>query len=112
MTNYLRAAASALVLSAAFALPALPALAEPPLTVTLKDGHAAPAEVHVAAGKIFTLTVVNKGKSTAEFDSPRLQLEKAVPPAHKLVLKMALPAGRYGFLDTRHKTAKGEIVAK
>lgn len=109
MTSLPRAAASALALCLALATPAL---AENAPSIVFADGTATPTTVEVPAGKVITLTVRNGGKSPAEFESKRLHVEKLIPPGHKLILKMALPAGRYPFVDDFNSRAKGVIVAK
>jgi hypothetical protein len=109
MTNFPRAAISALALCLTLVAPVL---AETAPSVIFTDGKAAPTTVEVPAGMVFTLTVRNAGKRPAEFESKRLHVEKLIPPGHKLILKMALPAGRYPFIDDFHSAAKGVIVAK
>ncbi|MDE3078648.1 MAG: cupredoxin domain-containing protein [Paracoccaceae bacterium] len=100
----------ALLLSAVLATAAGAQTQDPVLS--LADGTATPTQITVPAGKPFTLTVRNTGKTPAEFESHRLHVEKILPPGKEVQLKLTLPKGRYPFVDEFHPAARGTLVAE
>lgn len=80
--------------------------------LSLADGTATPTQITVPAGKPFTLTVRNTGKTPAEFESHRLHVEKILPPGKEVQVKLTLPKGTYPFVDEFHPAARGTLVAE
>jgi plastocyanin len=79
------------------------------------EGHRfLPANLTVPAGEAFTIKVVNASNETIEFESFRLNREKAVQPGEAVVVRLpALSAGSYDFCDDFHQDVpQGSIVAK
>ena len=79
------------------------------------DGHSfSPANLTVPAGEAVTLRVVNASNETIEFESFRLNREKAVQPGEAVAVRLpALSAGNYDFYDDFHQDVpQGSIVAK
>lgn len=74
--------------------------------------HATPT----AAGEAITLSVTNKGKTPAEFESKRLRAETVIAPGATVTIKLrALPKGSYAFFDEFYPDnakSRGEIVAQ
>jgi hypothetical protein len=75
--------------------------------------HFTPAKLDVAAGKAFTLRVINDSDERIEFESFKLNREKIVDAGHTLTLHFApLSAGHYDFYDDFHQDVpEGDIVA-
>jgi plastocyanin len=73
-----------------------------------------PANLNVPAGEALTIKVVNTSKETIEFESFRLNREKAVQPGEAIVVHLpALSPGSYDFYDDFHQDVpQGSIVAK
>ena len=66
------------------------------------------------AGQPLTIQVVNVSKETIEFESFKLNREKAIQPGETIVVHLpALSAGSYDFYDDFHQDVpQGSIVAK
>ena len=73
-----------------------------------------PASLNVPAGEALTIKVVNTSNETIEFESFRLNREKAVQPGESIVVHLpALSPGSYDFYDDFHQEVpQGSIVAK
>ncbi len=79
------------------------------------EGHRfSPANLTVPAGEAFTIRVVNASNETIEFESFRLNREKAVQPGEAVAVRLpALSPGSYDFYDDFHQDVPhGSIVAK
>ena len=76
--------------------------------------HFSPANLTVPAGEVVTIKVVNASNETIEFESFRLNREKAVQPGEAVTVRLpALSAGNYDFYDDFHQDVpQGSIVAK
>ena len=79
-----------------------------------EDHRFAPANLTVPAGEAVTIRVVNASNETIEFESFRLNREKAVQPGEAIAVRLpALNAGSYDFYDDFHQDVpQGSIVAK
>lgn len=111
MTFRASAVSLALVLLAAFAAPAS---AGGTIELTL-DNHAfTPRDVKVKAGEDFTIRVVNKDPTPAEFESHPLKVEKIVAGQSEITVRVrALKAGTYEFYDEFNMgTATGTVTAE
>jgi hypothetical protein len=78
-------------------------------------GHRfSPANLFVPVGEAVTIKVVNASNETIEFESFRLNREKAVQPGETISVHLpALTAGSYDFYDDFHQDVpQGSIVAK
>lgn len=107
---------SALALFAAIGLTTAAARAASSGAVELRfaDHHFSPANLTVPAGEALTIKVVNASKETIEFESFRLNREKAIQPGETISVHLpALSAGSYDFYDDFHQDVpQGSIVAK
>jgi hypothetical protein len=83
-------------------------------TIRFEDHHWSPLTVTVPAGQPLSIQVVNASKETIEFESFRLNREKAIQPGETIVVHLpALSAGSYDFYDDFHQDVpQGSIVAK
>jgi len=102
-------------LAAALALGAAAANADNGvIEVRFQDHHFSPANLEVPAGQAVTVRVVNASSETIEFESFRLNREKAVQPGETIAVRLpALSAGSYDFYDDLHQDVpQGSIVAK
>ncbi len=73
-----------------------------------------PLKLEVPAGRPLIIKVVNTSKETIEFESFKLNREKAVTPGETITVHLpALSAGTYDFYDDFHQDVpEGTIVAK
>jgi len=103
-------------MSSAEVSPVTAAGARPSFAISLKNGVVSPARLEVPANTVVSVTVRNVGKSTAEFESRRLHIEKILLPGAKAMLTLrGLAPGKYEFVDEfteDRATAHGFIVAK
>lgn len=78
------------------------------------DHRFSPANLSVPAGEAVTIRVVNASNETIEFESFRLNRERAVQPGETIAVHLpALSAGNYDFYDDFHQDVpQGSIVAK
>jgi len=85
-------------------------------TVQLRyeNHHFSPANLTVPAGAPLTVKVMNASQETIEFESFRLNREKAVEPGESIAVRLpALSAGSYDFYDDFHQDVpQGSIIAK
>jgi plastocyanin len=106
--------ARAAALAALIAGPAVPAVAQEAVRLTIKDHRFEPAEIRVPAGKPITLLVKNADPTPEEFESKALRVEKVIAGngEAKIPLK-PLKAGRYTFFGEYHeRTAQGALLAE
>jgi plastocyanin len=82
--------------------------------IRFQDHHFTPTTLAVAAGQPIILTVVNASNETIEFESFKLNREKAVEPGQTITVKLpALSPGSYDFYDDFHQDVpQGNIVAR
>jgi plastocyanin len=112
---YRRFVVSALVLFFAAGLAGAVAHADNRSVELRFEGHRfLPASLSVPAGRAVTIRVVNASKETIEFESFRLNREKAIQPGEAVAVRLpALTAGSYDFYDDFHQDVpQGSIVAK
>ena len=78
------------------------------------DHHFAPQTLIVPAGRPLVIKVVNSSKETIEFESFKLNREKAIEPGETITVHLpALSPGSYDFYDDFHQDVpEGSIVAK
>jgi plastocyanin len=101
-------------LAAACAIFAIAPIAHADEQIQFKDHHFTPATLAVTAGQAVTLKVVNASNETIEFESFKLNREKAVEPGQTITVKLpALSPGNYDFYDDFHQDVpQGNIVAR
>ena len=90
------------------------ALADSPISVTLKNHVFSPAAIHVKAGIPNVIALTNNDDTAEEFDSTSLKVEKVVA-AHSAgnVRLRPLSPGKYPFMGEYHAdTAQGVVIAE
>ncbi|MGH7001836.1 MAG: cupredoxin domain-containing protein [Stellaceae bacterium] len=82
--------------------------------VRLLDHHFVPQNLVVTANQPLVVTVINSSSETIEFESFKLNREKAISPGETMIVHLpALSAGSYDFYDDFHQDVpEGSIVAK
>lgn len=90
--------------------------AAPPAAIvalTLRDHRFSPAEVTIPAGQRVQVVLVNQDRSTEEFDSHDLKVEKLVTPGGRVTFWIGPVApGTYRFMGEFHPaTAQGRVIA-
>ena len=102
------------IILSALLLAAVPAVAEPPIALTLQNHKFTPAEIHVKANTPTVITMTNKDATAEEFDSTSLKVEKVVAGNSSGNIRIrALAPGRYPFMGEYHSaTAQGVVVAQ
>ncbi len=100
--------------AAAVTLFAAPALADPPIAVTLKDHKFSPATIHVKAGVPNVIALTNNDDTAEEFDSTALKVEKVVAGHSSGNVRLRpLSPGKYPFMGEYHsETAQGVVIAE
>jgi hypothetical protein len=85
-----------------------------PIEICFQDHHFVPQNLTVPAGQELTINVVNASKETIEFESFKLNRERAVSPGETIKVQLpALSPGSYDFYDDFHQDVpEGSIVAK
>ena len=87
-----------------------------PLEITFKNGVVTPSELHVPAGTVLEITVINDGDRVAEFDSKSLHVERVLGPHTRAVITLRnLAPGTYAFSEEfsgDQDTARGVIIAE
>lgn len=92
-----------------------PAVADPPtFRIEFKDGVVTPTKLQVPASTRIILTLVNSGKSPAEFESVELHKEKVLAPGVTMAMAInTLDPGKYDFFDDFHPgTPSAVLIAK
>ncbi|HEY2071777.1 MAG TPA: cupredoxin domain-containing protein [Rhizomicrobium sp.] len=104
----------ALILIAALAAFATPALADGPITVTLKDHKFTPSVITVKANEPVVIHLINNDATAEEFDSVALKVEKVVAGASAGDVHIRpLGPGKYPFMGEYHAaTAQGFVIAQ
>jgi hypothetical protein len=91
----------------------LPALAQAPTTIVIRNHTFVPAEVGVPAGSKIELLVRNEQNTVAEFESTSLHREKIVPAGGQISVFLGpLEPGRYEFFDDFNQSTRGFLVVK
>ncbi len=82
--------------------------------IRFDNHHFAPQTLTVPAGQPLTIKVVNSSKETIEFESFKLNREKAIEPGETITVRIpALSLGSYDFYDDFHQDVpQGSIIAK
>ncbi|HEX2668371.1 MAG TPA: cupredoxin domain-containing protein [Gammaproteobacteria bacterium] len=97
--------------TALFAFAALPALADGPIRIEIRNQAFAPAEIHVPAGVKVQLLIVNDDDLPAEFESTDLSREIVVPGHREVKLFIGpLDPGRYRFFNDFHQQSEGWVI--
>lgn len=112
--RFLRAGFLPRVLGISTLLACTLAMAEPEMTLVIKNHKFEPAELKVPTGQRIKLTVHNQDATPEEFESHKLNREKVIPGGAKAVIFIGpLKAGSYPFFgEYNEATAKGVIVAE
>ena len=79
------------------------------------EGHRfSPEVLAVPAGEAVIIRIVNASNEAIEFESFKLNREKAVQPGQSIAVRLpAMSAGSYDFYDDFHQDVpQGSIVAK
>ena len=79
------------------------------------EGHGfSPAILNVPAGEAVTIKIINASNEPIEFESFKLNREKAVQPGQSIAVRLpAMSAGSYDFYDDFHQDVpQGSIVAR
>jgi hypothetical protein len=95
-------------------LSATPALAGPPIPVTLQNHRFHPNVIHVKANTPAIIALTNKDPQAEEFDSTALKIEKVVAGNSRGNVRLrALAPGKYPFMGEYHSaTAQGVVIAQ
>lgn len=106
------------VLAATLGLAAIGA-APPPedlqtISITLKDHHFTPAEIHVPSGKPFFVVVTNADDAAEEFEMLLPPLERVIQPGEQGKVRIRpLGQGRFPFFgESNPDSAKGAFVSE
>jgi plastocyanin len=85
-----------------------------PIEIRFENHHFVPQNLTVPAGQELTINVVNASNETIEFESFKLNREKAVSPGETIKVQLpALSPGNYDFYDDFHQDVpEGAIIAK
>jgi len=102
------------IIAAALLLIAVPALADTPIAVHLKNHKFSPAIITVKANQPSMIRLFNDDDTADEFDSASLKIEKVVPGHASANIRIrALAPGKYPFMGEYHAaTAQGAVIAK
>ncbi|MGJ4884181.1 MULTISPECIES: cupredoxin domain-containing protein [unclassified Bradyrhizobium] len=104
-----QAAGAAVLLIAAFALPA--GAAETTIEISVKDNKFQPAEMKAPANTPIVFKVKNLDGAPVEFESEPLEFETVIKPNMEGVVKVkAQKPGRYEFFDDFHQGNKGALI--
>ena len=82
--------------------------------IRFDNHHFMPQTLTVPAGQPVVIKVVNSRKETIEFESFKLNREKAIEPGETVSVRLpALSPGSYDFYDDFHQDVpQGSIIAK
>jgi hypothetical protein len=85
-----------------------------PREIRFANHQFSPQTLTVPAGQALSIKVVNASNETIEFESFKLNREKAVSPGESITVGLpALSTGNYDFYDDFHQDVpEGSIVAK
>ena len=86
---------------------------EASLSISVKNHHFQPAELHAPANVPITLHVKNLDPAPMEFESVSLRVEKVVPGNSEGIVRLRpLAPGRYNFFDDFHQQTNGTLVVR
>ncbi len=90
------------------------ATATDPTEIRFENHQFSPQTLTVPAGQALSIKVINASNETIEFESFKLNREKAVSPGESITVSLpALSTGNYDFYDDFHQDVpEGSIVAK
>jgi hypothetical protein len=90
------------------------ALAADSAEIRFENHQFKPLNLTVPAGQPLTIKVINDSSETIEFESFKLNREKAISPGESIIVRLpALGAGAYDFYDDFHQDVpQGSIIAK
>ncbi|HEX7727027.1 MAG TPA: cupredoxin domain-containing protein [Rhizomicrobium sp.] len=103
-----------LLLACAFLIAAVPAFADAPIEMTLKDHKFSPAQITVKANQPITIHLTNKDATAEEFDSTALKVEKVIAGGSDGMVRIRpLSPGKYPFMGEYHSaTAQGVVIVQ
>ena len=84
------------------------------VSLSLRDHKFSPAEIHVKANTLTTVSLTNNDDETEEFDSTSLKIEKVVKGHTTGTMRWRpLAPGRYPFMGEFHSdTAQGIVISE
>jgi uncharacterized protein (DUF58 family) len=83
------------------------------VSVSVKNHHFQPAQVHAPAKVPIDLRVKNLDSSAMEFESDSLHVEKVISGNSEAVIRLKpLEPGRYEFYDDYHQESTGVLVVR
>jgi hypothetical protein len=87
---------------------------EPGGEIRFQDHHFVPQKLSIPAGQPSMLKVTNASNETIEFESFKLNREKALSPGETISVRLpALDSGTYDFYDDFHQDVpQGAIVVQ
>jgi hypothetical protein len=90
------------------------ASATDPIEIRFANHQFSPQTLTVPAGHPLSIKVINASNETIEFESFKLNREKAIAPGESITVGFpALSSGSYDFYDDFHQDVpEGSIVAK
>jgi hypothetical protein len=92
---------------------AMPAWAQVPASVAIRDHKFVPPEIAVPARTKIELQVRNEQNTVAEFESTSLHREKIIPAGGQISVTVGpLEPGRYEFYDDFNQSTRGFLVVK
>ena len=105
---------SALLIAAALVIPNAVHAEGGTVQLQFQNHRFTPQTLTVAAGQPLAITVTNAANETIEFESFKLNREKAIAPGETITVHLpALSPGSYDFYDDFHQDVpEGAIVAK
>jgi Cupredoxin-like domain len=85
-----------------------------PTEIRFENNQFNPPMLTVPAGQPLSIKIINASNETIEFESFKLNREKAISPGESIIVGLpALSNGRYDFYDDFHQdVAQGSIVAQ
>jgi hypothetical protein len=92
----------------------IPARADDPITITIRNHRFEPAEIKIPAGKRVSVVVVNDDPTPEEFEGSGIKVEKVIPGKSKALVRIGpLAKGRYDFMgEFNQATAKGVVIVE
>ncbi len=114
MSKRFKSVTAALFATATISLGAAAGAQDSVTEIRFDNQHFAPQTLTVPAGQPLMIKVVNSSKETIEFESFKLNREKAIEPGDTVTVHLpALSPGSYDFYDDFHQDVpQGSIVAK
>lgn len=89
-------------------------LADDPAQIDFHNHRFTPLTLNIPSGRPLAIRVTNSSNETIEFESFKLNREKAITPGESIIVRLpALAPGAYDFYDDFHQDVpEGSIVAK